>query len=74
MSASLIKCDGDWGLDSTPTGDPHVTCSGDLVVVDNPPLSALDEASVADLTIAAVLAFAVAFGFRFVRKFIFPSA
>lgn len=68
MSATLIKCDGDWGLDASVTGDPHVTCDGDLVVVENPPLSALDEAAVADLTGAAVLAFAVAFGVKLIRR------
>lgn len=68
MSATLVTCDGEWGLESSATGDPHVTCSGELVVVDNPPLAALDDQAVAELVGATVFTLVVAFGFRFVRR------
>ena len=67
MAAQLAKCTGSWSVDDT-TGT--VLCSGQIAPVENPPLSALDGPAVAELTTAAVLAFAVAWGFREVRRFI----
>lgn len=63
--ATLITCDGEW-QHSEITG--NLQCQGVLIPVNNPPLTALDGQAVADLTLAAVTVFALAFVFRFIRR------